>query len=310
MAESEKFRLVTRSDFDGMVSGVLLKHLDMIDEVVFVHPKDMQDGKVEITLRDITTNLPYVEGAHLVIDHHASETVRIGERPDYINVPEAASASGVVYEFLGGEDKFPPEFEAMIDVADKVDSGNYSREEVLHPEGWVLLSFLLDPRTGLGRFKDFRHTKDELMIELIDHCVELSVEEILNLPDIAERSELYFEHKEKFTEQIGRCAAHFGNVVVLDLRNEETIWSGNRFVIYALHLDQNISIHVMWGKDRQNTVFAAGKSISNLTSKTQVGELMLARGGGGHEAAGTCQVDNDKAEDTLAELIATMNADG
>ena len=76
MLVSSRYRLVTRSDFDGLVCAVLLKELDLIDDISFVHPKDMQDGVVPITDRDITTNLPYVDGAHLVFDHHASETVR------------------------------------------------------------------------------------------------------------------------------------------------------------------------------------------------------------------------------------------
>ncbi len=310
MPEEEKFRLVTRSDFDGLVSGVLLRHLDMIDEIIFVHPKDMQDGKIEIGAGDITTNLPYVGGAHLAIDHHASEAVRIGEREDYINVPEASSCSGVVFEFFGGEDSFPDDIEAMIDVADKVDSGNFSQDDVLNPADWVLLSFLLDPRTGLGRFRDFNKSSDDLMAELIDHCLDLSVQDILGLPEIAERAKLYYEHAEKFMEQLERCGEVRENLIILDLRAEETIWAGNRFMVYAFYPEQNISLHVMWGKEKQNTVFAAGKSISNFTSRTNVGELMLGYGGGGHEAAGTCQVENERSEEVLRELIEKITSDG
>ncbi|MBT6716483.1 MAG: exopolyphosphatase, partial [Nitrospina sp.] len=288
MSDSEKYRLVTRSDFDGLVSGMLLRHLDMIDEIIFVHPKDMQDGKIEITSRDITTNLPFVGGAHMAIDHHASEYIRIGEREDYINIPEAASASGVVYEYLGGEAVFPPEFEEMIEVADKVDSGNYSLNEVVNPEGWVLVGILLDPRTGIGRFKELHLSKDELMIKMIEDFEGHTANDVLAMPEIVERAELYFRHEEEFREQILKCSKVHGNLVVLDLREEEIIWPGNRFMIYTLFPDQNISIQVVWGKTRQNTVFATGKSISNFTSKTHVGKLMLDNGGGGHEAAGTC----------------------
>ncbi|MFC1491685.1 exopolyphosphatase, partial [Nitrospinota bacterium] len=188
--------------------------------------------------------------------------------------------------------------------------GNYSWDEVMKPEGWVLLSFLLDPRTGLGRFRDFHKSDDDLVIQLIDRCLDLSVDEILNLPEIAERARLYFEHEEQFVEQINKCAVIHENLVVLDLREEDPIWPGNRFMVYALYPEQNISLHVMWGKDRQNTVFAAGRSIANLTSKTHVGELMLRYGGGGHEAAGTCQVDNERAGEVLGQLIAEITADG
>ena len=103
MAASQ-FRLVTRSDFDGLVCGVLLKELDLIDEITFVHPKDMQDGKVAISARDITTNLPYVPGCHLAFDHHSSEIARNGGRrpANYVIDPEAFSAARVVWRHFGG----------------------------------------------------------------------------------------------------------------------------------------------------------------------------------------------------------------
>lgn len=306
-----KYRLVTRSDFDGLACAVLLNELDMIDDIKFVHPKDMQDGKIEISERDITTNLPFVPGVHLAFDHHLSETFRNpGERPNHIIYPDAPSAARVVYEHFGGKNKFPPEWSEMMAAVDKADSAQFSMEDVLHPKAWVLMNFLMDARTGLGRFGTFRVSNYNLMMDLIDYCKDHPIEEILELPDVLERSELYFEHEAKFKDQIQRCAKVYGNLVVLDLRHEETIFAGNRFVIYALFPQCNISIHVLWGLKQQNTVFATGKSIFDRRSATNVGELMLQYGGGGHLAAGTCQVDNDKADAVLPELIAKINADG
>ncbi|HBK79626.1 MAG TPA: exopolyphosphatase [Nitrospinae bacterium] len=305
---ADKYRLVTRSDFDGLVCGALLNSLNMIDDVKFVHPKDMQDGKVEITSRDITTNLPYVEGVHIAFDHHTSELERVGTSKNYITDPDAASCAGVVYEYFG-EDKFPSIDEDMMFAVDKVDSGNFSQFDVLHPDGWVLLSFIMDARTGLGRFREFGISNYDLMMMLMKKCVEIPLSEILELPDVTERIKLFFEHEEKFKEQIQKCTKVHDNLIILDLRNEETIWAGNRFMIYALFPDQNISIHAMWGRDKQITVFAIGKSIVNLSSNVNVGELCLKYGGGGHEAAGTCQVDNDKSEQVLKELIQQINAD-
>lgn len=305
---ADKYRLVTRSDFDGLVCGALLNSLNMIDDVKFVHPKDMQDGKVEITNRDITTNLPYVEGVYIAFDHHISELERVGTPKNYITDPDAASCAGVVYEYFG-EDKFPSIDEDMMFAVDKVDSGNFSQSDVLHPDGWVLLSFIMDARTGLGRFREFKISNYDLMMMLMKKCVEIPLSEILELPDVTERTKLFFEHEEKFKEQIQKCTKVYDNLIILDLRNEETIWAGNRFMIYALFPDQNISIHAMWGKDKQNTVFAVGKSIVNLSSNVNVGELCLKYGGGGHEAAGTCQVDNDKSEQVLKELVQQINAD-
>jgi nanoRNase/pAp phosphatase (c-di-AMP/oligoRNAs hydrolase) len=307
---TDKYRLVTRSDFDGLVCAVLLKKLDLIDEIKFVHPKDMQDGKVPTSARDITTNLPYVEGVHLAFDHHSSEILRVGQRENHVIDPNAQSAARVVWRHYGGKERFPDIPDEMMEAVDKADSAQFTLDDILHPKGWVLLNYLMDARTGLGRFRDFRISNYDLMMRLIDACLNHPVEEILAMPDVKERSDLYFEHQSKFREQLRRCGKVYGKLVVLDLRNEEVIYAGNRFMIYALFPECNISIHVMWGLKKQNTVLATGKSILDRSSKTNVGEEMLEYGGGGHDAAGTCQVDNDKADEVLAELIKKIAADG
>jgi nanoRNase/pAp phosphatase (c-di-AMP/oligoRNAs hydrolase) len=310
-AESKKFRLVTRSDFDGLVCAVLLKHLDMIDEILFVHPKDMQDGKVAISDRDITTNLPFVAGVHLAFDHHLSETIRnTGERNNHIIHPEAPSAARVVYDYYGGASAFPASWFDMMAAVDKGDAARFNKEEVLDPKGWDLLNFLMDARTGLGRFRDFRISNYNLMMDLIDYCKNHTIDEIMALPDVKERMDLYFEHNAKCKDQIQRCATVHKNLVILDLRHEETIYAGNRFIIYAMFPETNISIHVLWGLKNQNTVFATGKSILNRTSRTNIGALMLEYGGGGHENAGTCQVSNDMADEVLGALANRITSEG
>ncbi len=307
-----KYRLVTRSDFDGLVCAVLLNELELIDEITFVHPKDMQDGKIAITGRDITTNLPYVPGAHLVFDHHESETVRNSGRRDENHIIEAhaPSAARVVYNHYGGKAAFPRVTDEMMAAVDQADSAQYSRDDILNPQGWVLLNYLMDSRTGLGRFREFRISNYALMMDLIQYCRDHTIEEILALPDVQERVNLYREQALRAKAQLQSCAISLGNLVVLDLRDEETIWATNRFMIYALFPQANISIHVMWGLQKQNTVFAVGKSILDRSSNTHVGNLMLEFGGGGHAAAGTCQVPNDKADAMLKTLIQRINADG
>lgn len=309
---NKKYRLITRSDMDGLVCGILLKELDLIDDITFAHPKDMQDGLIEVGDGDITTNLPYVPGVYLAFDHHASETERVKNKPDnHVIIPSAPSAARVVYEYFGGPEKFPRISKEMMDAVDKADSANFTKDEILDSKGWVLLSFIMDARTGLGRFRDFNISNYQLMMKLIDYCREhQNIEDILQLPDVKERVDLYFEHKSRFREQIERCARIHQNLVVLDLRNEDQIWAGNRFVIYALFPQCNVSIHVLWGKNKQNTVLATGKSILNRTCKTQIGNLMLEYGGGGHEAAGTCQVDNLHSEMALQEIIRKINEKG
>lgn len=306
----QQYRLVTRSDFDGLVCAVLLKEIGIIDDIKFVHPKDMQDGKIEITDRDITTNLPYVADAHLVFDHHLSETLRNAKpAPNHIIDAGAPSAARVVYEYYGGASRFPAAWKDMMSAVDKSDAAQFSRDEILEPSGWVLLNFLMDARTGLGRFHNFRISNYQLMMDLIDKCKTMSIDEIVELPDVQERVEVYFDHEDKAKKQIGRCSTVHDDLVVLDLRNEETIYAANRFMIYALYPECSVSIHVMWGLKRQNTVFAIGKSILNRTSDLNIGELCLQHDGGGHMNAGTCQIDNDKADATLAAIIAGITGD-
>lgn len=307
-----RYRLVTRSDFDGLVCAVLLKEKGLIDDIKFVHPKDMQDGKVEITSRDITTNLPYVPGVHLSFDHHSSEVARAGKaKPDNLIIDgEAPSAARVVYKHYGGRNAFPSIGLDMMAAVDKADAARFTRQDILEPKGWELLSFLMDPRTGLGRFREFRVSNYQLMMDLIEYCRNHTIEQILDLPDVKERVQLYFEQEMLHKAQVEKCSTVHGNLVVLDIREEDPIYAGNRFIVYALFPDANISIHEMWGLKKQNTVFAIGKSILNRTSKTDVGALCLKYGGGGHENAGTCQVENHRADAVLGELVAAINADG
>ena len=304
---SDKYRLVTRSDFDGLACAVLLKEIDLIDDILFVHPKDMQDGLVEITGRDITTNLPFVAEAYLAFDHHHSETIRNhGDADNHIIDGDAPSAARVVYDYYGGAGRFPTVSAEMMAAVDKADSAMYELNDIIFPEKWALLNFVMDARTGLGRFRDFRISNYQLMMELIEYCRINDIEDILNLADVRERTELYMEHDGPFKEQIKRCTTQVGKAVILDLRSEDVIFAGNRFMIFALYPDAEMSIHVLWGKQKQNTVFAVGKSIINRDSRYNIGELMLEYGGGGHRNAGTCQVSHEDSERVLGEIISRL----
>jgi nanoRNase/pAp phosphatase (c-di-AMP/oligoRNAs hydrolase) len=306
----QTYRLVTRSDFDGLVCAVLLRSLGMIDEIQFVHPKDVQDGGIEVTDRDILTNLPYAPAAYLVFDHHHSETLRTGgPRPNHVIIPEAKSAARVVFDHFGGQRAFPGISDELMRAVDQADSAEYSLNDILHPSGWTLLNYLMDSRTGLGRFREFRISNYQLMMRLIDEVLNhTDVDKILALPDVAERIALYREQSELFVEQLRRVSHVRGDLVVVDLRDEDVIHAGNRFMVYALFPQCRVSAHVIWGKQKQNTVIACGKSILDRTSSADLGALMLAYGGGGHKNAGTCQVSHDRADAVLAEIADAVNA--
>ena len=305
-----KKRLVTRSDFDGLVCAMILRELDIIEDIKIVHPKDVQDGKVELSENDITTNLPFDARVGLAFDHHESEIDRLhAEQTDgkLIIDPNARSAARVVYNYYGGKKKLPLITDEMMEAVDKGDSADFTMDDILNPKGWVLLHYLMDPRTGLGRFREFRISNYDLMMELIGYCMNHSIDEILELPDVKERVELYFDQAEQFKEQLKRIAKVYGKVVVLDLRDEEIIHAGNRFMIYALYPETQISVHVAWGFRKQNTAVMIGKSIVNRGSSADIGSLCLRYGGGGHRNAGTCQLENDQVDALLPEIIKALN---
>lgn len=301
---SETYTLYTRSNFDGLVCAALLKEIGLIDEVKFVHPKDVQDGKIQLGETDITASLPYCSGVYMAFDHHSSEAVRTKEvKENYIIEPAAPSSARIIYEYFGGEDRFSSNLHDLMDAVDKADCTNFSENDVLNPQGWVFLNYLMDPRTGLGRFRNFTISNYNLMLKLVDLCPKKSITEIMEDPDVRERIALYNEEKEKFKEQIKRCTKVDEKIAILDVRNEELIHVGNRFMIYALFPECNVSIHIFDGKQKQNTVFAVGKSIVNRSCPIDIGAMMYEYQGGGHMNAGTCQVDNDKADETLKSII-------
>ena len=309
--KSTASRLVTRSDFDGLVCAVLLKELKLISSFKFVHPKDMQDGKIAVDANDILANVPFVPGCGLWFDHHLSEQKRVVQSTDFKgSFKEAPSCARVIWDYYGGEKVFGSRFDDLMEAVDKCDSANLDTDDIENPQGWIRLSYVMDPRTGLGRYRDYRISNYELMEQMVDYCRTMTIEEILALPDVQERLIRYDEQTALFRRMIESNAKQQGNVVVVDLREQAEIYAGNRFVLYTMFPTANISVQIMWGFQKQNVVLTCGHSIINRTSKTDVGVLMLGHGGGGHRAVGTCQVAVEQADTVLSDLVARMNADG
>ena len=303
-------RLLTRSDFDGLACAALLKELGIIDNWKFVHPKDLQDGVVEVTEDDVLTNVPYVPGCGMWFDHHSSESERLGSDIKFVGESRVTdSAARVVYDYYGGKERLG-HMEEMVVACDKVDAAKLTADEILNPEGWVLLGFMMDPRTGLGRFRDFRISNYDLMGVLIDACRSQTIEQIFENPDVQERVKLYFEQDAQFREMLDKYTRIDGNVIITDLRDVNPIYSGNRFVIYSLHPEQNISLWIVDGRNKQNCPIAVGHSIINRTSKTDVGSMMFKYGGGGHHQVGTCQIDYADTSRVIEELVAKFKQDG
>jgi len=295
-------RLLTRSDFDGLACGALLSYLGLVEEWKFVHPKDIQDGLVEVTDNDILANIPYIKGCKLWFDHHSSENERLGNTYFEGVSKFAPSCARVVYDYYGGDAKLG-KFAEMIHYVDKVDSGDLNQEEILDPRGWVLLGFLMDPRTGLGRFRNFTISNYDLMLILAKACAEKSIYDILAMPDVKERLDLYYQQKDLFVEMIKKHTKQVGDILLVDLRDVDPIYAGNRFVIYTLYPEQNLSLWVVDGRNKANVAVTVGHSIINRTSQVDVGSLLLSYGGGGHKQVGTCQVPYDDADKIIGEIV-------
>ncbi len=303
-------RLLTRSDFDGLICAVLLKQVEKIDKIEFVHPKDLQDEKVAVTADDVLANVPHMPGCGLWFDHHSTEIDRVvGKVPFKGDCRLAPSAARVIFDHYGGAARFPGIDDMMAGV-DRADSARFTMDQILTPTGWDLLSFVMDARTGLGRFRDYRISNYQLMYDLIDTCAHLPIADILALPDVRERVRRYFEQDVAFRQMLRERSHTAGQVVVTDLRGVETIYCGNRFLVYALHPKQNCSVWAVTGRANLNVSFACGHSIVNRSCEVDVGGLMRRFGGGGHRVAGTCQVAHADADRTLATLELAMGRPG
>lgn len=303
-------RLLTRSDFDGLACAVLLKEMGLIDSYKFVHPKDIQDGAVEVTENDVLTNIPYVPGCGLWFDHHSSEKERLNLLKEYSykgKSGKAPSCARVIYNYYGGAEKFSKYDETgLMEAVDRCDSGQLTKEEIENPTGWILLSFIMDPRTGLGRFRDYTISNYQLMEKMIEYCKTMTADEILEIPSVQERTKRYFEQEKEYEEMIRTNSRVEDNLLVIDLREVDPILSGNRFKEYVLYPGVNVSLRILWGFKKQNIVFTVGKSILDRSCETDVGKLMLKYGGGGHSAVGTCQVPIDMADLCLQEITQAL----
>ena len=296
-------RLITRSDFDGLACGALLKEAGIIDNWKFAHPKDLQDGLVEVTKDDCLANVPFVPGCGLWFDHHSSEHERNELKGKYKGESRITpSCARIIYDYYGGSKRFS-HFDEMMEAVDKVDSGNLTVDEIMNPTGWILIGFLMDPRTGLGRWRNFTISNYQLMEKLIDACRTMTTEEILNMPDVKERIDVYFEQTALFKEMVKNHTKVEKDVIISDLRGVNPIYSGNRFMIYSMYPKQNISVWIVDGKGGEGCSAAVGYSILNRTSNVNVGSLMLKYGGGGHQkASGATVASKEVAMQMLADL--------
>ena len=305
-------RLLTRSDFDGSVCAALLLELGLVDEIQYIHPKDLQDNKIEVTADDIIANVPFVEGCGLWFDHHSSEHERLQLAGKFKGASRLApSAAQVIYEYYANDTNHAgklQKYENLIKIVGIADSARFSKKDILDPAGWIMLAFIADPRTGLGYKRSFHISNFELMQNLPELLRSKTVDEILALPDYQERIQVYHEETSKFKSLLTRHSRIEGDAIFIDFRNISEIPVGNRFLEYVLYPDQNISIRIVDGRNNEFAMISVGHSIINRTSTVDVGSMVLKYGGGGHQQVGTCQVKYDEVDRIVAEMLQVINA--
>jgi len=306
-------RLITRSDFDGLVCAVLLGELGIISEIHYVHPKDVQDGKVPVNPNDVLANVPFAEGCGLWFDHHSSEEERMRLEGGFEGASEAApSAARVIANYYSREPEQATrlqKFDELLMVVDIADSAQFTEADILDPKGWMMLAFIADPRTGLGYHRGFRVSNFELMKALPATIRTRDIEEIMQMPDVAERVRYYQDQTEMYKKFLEENVKVDGDIIFLDLRGAGEIPTGNRFMEYVLFPEQNISVRIVDGKNREFAMISIGHSTLNRTSTVDVGALMLSYGGGGHKKVGTCQVPYGSVDATLKEILETIKGD-
>lgn len=297
-------RLVTRADLDGLTSAVIITMEEPIDEILLVHPQDITDKTVDLRGDDILVNVPYDGRAAKWFDHHL--LTDSNEKP-----PEtfegrwrvAPSAARLVYEYYLEKDPSLKRFEKLVDETDRLDAAQLTPDDVESPQGYILLGYTIDSRTGLGNFEEYFR-------QLVAWLRTLSIDEVLQQPEVTRRVERIRNEQEEFRSLLRRNSFQINNVVVTDLREVERLPAGNRFLVYSLFPDANVSLRVHWGPAHQSVVAAVGHSIFNRTCKTSVGDLMSRYGGGGHRGAGTCILPIEKAAEAIDEILFELQAAG
>ncbi len=293
-------RLVTRGDLDGLTCAVILKHHEKIDDIFLVHPQFITDKKVPITSNDILANLPYHPSCGKWFDHH--QLTESNEKPPAKfegRFGLAPSAAQLVWEHYGKD----PRFEKLVAETNRLDSANLTHEDVINPAGHILFGYTIDGRTGLGAYEDY-------FKKCVDWVSRLPIEEVLRQPEVADRVRRMREENEVFRQALLADSRMDGNVVVTDFRNRSEIPVGNRFLVYTLFPDANVSLRIHWGPDRAFVVAAVGHSIFRRTCKTNVGELVARYGGGGHRGAGTTPLPTAEAEKKLTEILEVLKRNG
>jgi nanoRNase/pAp phosphatase (c-di-AMP/oligoRNAs hydrolase) len=296
-------RLVTRGDLDGLTCAVLISLNEAVEDFLLAHPQDITDGRLDVQPTDILANLPYHPRCALWFDHHMHTATPAAPPPDFRgSFGEAPSAARLVYEYYGGEEKMP-QLADVVRETDRLDSADLTAQDILAPAGYIQLGLTLDSRTGLGTFEDYFFTLMALLLR------NTPVKEILAHPQVNKRCEVMAQEDAAFREALRDHSTVDGNVVITDFRDIDHPPIGNRFLVYALYPEVNVSVRLHWGPGREYPMLLVGHSVLNRTCRTNVGELCARYGGGGHRGAGSVPL-MDEPDQQVQLIVAELKANG
>ena len=296
-------RLVTRGDLDGLTCAVLLSVNEAVDGIALIHPQDITDGRAHIRETDIIANLPYHPDCALWFDHHLhTATANVPPESFRGSFGQAPSAARLVYEFYGGS-ALMPQFEELVRETDRLDSADLTPDDVITPSGYIQLGFTIDGRTGMGTFeKYFLH-----LVGLLKSGTP--IDQVLEEPAVRKRCDILESESRRFCEELRNHSRVEGNVVITDFRDLDHVPIGNRFLVYALFPEVNVSVRIHWGPNRTFPMALIGHSIFNRSCKTNVGDLAARYGGGGHRGAGSVPL-MDEPEQQIRMIINELKAHG
>lgn len=296
-------RLVTRGDLDGLTCAVLISLNEKIDKILLTHPQELTEGKVRIESSDIIANLPYQSGCGMWFDHHLHTASRSTPDEDFKgSFGQAPSAARLVYEYYDGPKRWP-QFEALVEQTDRLDSANLTLDDIIDPQGYIKLGFTIDGRSGLGPF-------DEYFISLVQLLRKSPpLDEVLFHPEVARRCRRLEEEDIQLHAALKEHSRVEDNVVLTDFRSLERVPVGNRFLVFALFPQINVAARVQWGARREFAMLTLGHSILNRTCQTNVGALAARYGGGGHQGAGSIKLTSDY-DQQIQMIVAELKGNG
>jgi hypothetical protein len=286
-------RIVTRPDFDGVVCAALIAAALATDPPVhWVEPSDLQAGKVDIRPGDIIANLPFHPRCDLWFDHHATNAITGPYKGLFRLTPSAARN---VFSYF--KDRLPESVSELVHWADRIDSADFTREQVLHPENhpYIVLSMTVSGEDPDG---------EPYWNRLVRLLRGTAIGQVMADTEVQSRCRRVVEANARYAQHLKACTRVERRVSVTDFRLLEPAPAGNRFLVYSLFPETVVNVRIRYEDQRKLTlVVNIGRSIFNGGCNVHIGSMLTAFEGGGHRGAGSTRFPAAKAGDYLPRIL-------